>query len=78
MTQALRRLAEDFLSADLFLRVLRADRQSLLGIGVAVAVGLGQIARRKLSRQPVDAMQWVSLALVVVLGGARSSSTARA
>lgn len=41
-----------------------------LGVGVAVAVGLAQVARRRFAHRPIEPMQWMSLALVIVLGSA--------
>jgi len=38
--------------------------------GIAVAAGLAQLARFKLTRRRIEPMQWMSLGLVVVLGGA--------
>ncbi len=70
MKQALRRLAEDFLSAILFFLLYALTGSLYIGVGAAVAVGVAQIARRKLTGRPVDQMQWTSLGLVIVLGGA--------
>jgi intracellular septation protein len=70
MKQALRHLAADFLSAICFFALYALTGSLYLGIGVAVAAGLGQVAWRKLARRPIEAMQWMSLALVIVLGGA--------
>lgn len=36
---------------------------------VAIVAGVGQIVWLKLRRKPVDNMQWVSLAIIVVFGG---------
>jgi intracellular septation protein A len=38
--------------------------------GIAVAAGLVQLFRLKLTRRRIEPMQWMSLGLVVVLGGA--------
>jgi intracellular septation protein len=70
MKQALRQLAGDFLSAILFFALYALTGSLYLGVGVAVAVGIAQVARHKLAQRPVEPMQWMSLALVVVLGGA--------
>ncbi len=70
MRQALRQLFEDFLSSILFFALYALTGSLYLGSAVAVAVGIAQVTRRKLARQPVAPMQWMSLALVVVLGGA--------
>ena len=70
MKQALRQLGEDFLSAILFFALYALTGSLYIGVGAAVAVGVAQVARRKLAGQTIDAMQWMSLGLVVVLGGA--------
>ncbi len=70
MRQALRQLFEDFLSSILFFALYAVTGSLYLGAAVAIAVGLAQVARRKLLHRPVEPMQWMSLGLVVVLGGA--------
>ena len=40
-----------------------------IATGVAIAASVAQIGWLKLRRQPVDNMQWVSLAIIVVFGG---------
>jgi intracellular septation protein A len=68
--QALRQLAEDFLSAIVFFALYALTGSLSIGVVVAIAVGAAQIVRRVLLGRPIEAMQWMSLALVVVLGGA--------
>jgi intracellular septation protein len=70
MTQALRELAKDFLSAILFFALYALTGSIYIGVAVAIVVALLLVARQKLAGRAVDAMQWMSLALVVVLGGA--------
>ena len=70
MRQALRQLFEDFLSSILFFALYAITGSLYLGAAVAIVVGLAQVTRRKLVHRPVEPMQWMSLALVVVLGGA--------
>jgi intracellular septation protein len=70
MKQALRQLGEDFLSAILFFALYALTGNLYIGVGVAIAAGVAQLAWRKLTRRPVDRMQWTSLGLVVVLGSA--------
>ena len=65
MKQALRQLFSDFLSAILFLVVYTVS-----GSLFASAAGLAQLFRLKLTRRRIEPMQWMSLGLVVVLGGA--------
>ena len=63
-------LAADMLSTFAFLILFAVFGDVRLVVAVAVVVGVGQILRAKLKRWPVDPMQWLSLGLVVVLGGA--------
>jgi intracellular septation protein A len=68
--QALHQLLSDFLSAILFLVVYVMSGSVFAAAAVAVTAGLVQLARLRLTRRPIEPMQWMSLGLVVVLGGA--------
>jgi intracellular septation protein len=68
MQTALRQLAEDFLSAFVFLGLYLATGNLPLAVGIAMAIGVGQIALAKWRRRRLEAMQWLSLGLVVALG----------
>jgi intracellular septation protein len=68
--QALRQLLSDFLSAILFLAVYALSGDLFAAAAIAVAAGLAQLAGIWLTRRRVEPMQWMSLGLVVVLGGA--------
>jgi intracellular septation protein A len=68
--QALQQLLSDFLSAILFLVVYVMSGSVFTAAAVAVTAGLVQLARLRLTRRPIEPMQWMSLGLVVVLGGA--------
>jgi intracellular septation protein len=70
MKQALRRLGEDFLSAIVFFALYALTGSLYIGVGAAVAIGVAQVAWRMLTGRPTDLMQWASLGLVIVLGGA--------
>lgn len=70
MREALRQLFLDFLSAIVFLALYAFTENLYLATGLAVAVSLTQIGVAKLRGEPVDAMQWLVLFLVLVLGGA--------
>ena len=70
MRQALWQLLNDFLSAILFLVVYLVSGNLIVAAGLAIAAGLAQFARLKLTGRPIEPMQWMSLGLVVVLGGA--------
>lgn len=63
-------LAADLLSSLIFAGLFAGTHNVALSIGVAIAVGVGQIAYAKLRGHAVDAMQWMSLGLVIVFGGA--------
>src|SRR5271167_18102 len=70
MKQALWQLLNDFLSTILFVLVYALSGSLFAAAGVAVAAGLTQLARLRLMRRRIEPMQWMSLGLVVVLGGA--------
>ena len=70
MKQALRQLLIDFLSAILFLVVYAVSGSLFAAAGIAVAAGLAQLVRLKVARRRIEPMQWMSLGLVVTLGGA--------
>jgi intracellular septation protein len=70
MKQALWQLLNDFLSAILFLLVYALSGSLFAAAGVATAAGVAQLVRLRLARRRVEPMQWISLGLVVVLGGA--------
>jgi len=67
---ALRQLLGDFLSAILFLVVYAVSDNVFAAAGIAVAAGLAQLVHLKAMRRRIEPMQWMSLGLVVVLGGA--------
>jgi intracellular septation protein len=68
--QALRQLLSDFLSAILFLVVYAVSGDLFAAAAIAVAAGVAQLAGFRLARRRVEPTQWMSLGLVVVLGGA--------
>ena len=61
-------LASDLASTLLFLAVLIATRQLTLAVVLGLALGIAQIAWMLARGKPIDAMQWLSLGLVVVAG----------
>jgi intracellular septation protein A len=63
-----RLLITDLASTILFLVVLLATRELVLGVGLGVGLGIAQIAWMKVRRQPIDTMQWLSIGLVVASG----------
>jgi intracellular septation protein A len=58
------------LSTILFAALFALTSNIYLATGAAMALGIGQVAFEKLRRKPVPGMQWASLGLVTVLGGA--------
>jgi intracellular septation protein len=70
MKPVLWHVLSDFLSAILFLIVYAVSGSVRVAAGIAVGAGLALFAWLKLSGRPVEPMQWTSLGLVVVLGGA--------
>jgi intracellular septation protein len=70
MQTALRQLAEDFLSAFVFLGLYLATGNLPLAVGIAMAIGVAQIALAKWRARRLEAMQWLSLGLVIALGAA--------
>jgi intracellular septation protein len=68
MQTALRQLAEDFLSAFVFLGLYLATANLPLAVGIAMAIGAGQLALAKCRARRLEAMQWLSLGLVIALG----------
>jgi intracellular septation protein A len=70
MRTALQQLLLDFLSAIVFLAIYALSDSVTLATTIAVAVGIAQFGVMKLSGRPIDAMQWLALGLVLVLGAA--------
>jgi intracellular septation protein A len=66
----MREFFNDMLSTLFFFAVYSAFGDIYTATGVAIGVGVVQIAYCKFRDKPIDAMQWLSLGLVVVLGGA--------
>ena len=60
----------DLFSTLVFVTVFFAIGDIYLATGVAILAGIGQILFFKLRGRSVDAMQWMSLGLVIVFGGA--------
>ncbi len=58
----------DLASTLLFFALYTATNSILLAVSVAVALALGQIGRELARGRRVDALQWVSLAVVVASG----------
>lgn len=70
MRTALYQLGEDFLSTIIFLIVYFVSGELYLAIAVAMAVGIGQFLLLKQRGRSPDIMAWLSLVMVIALGGA--------
>lgn len=70
LVHAIRPLLIDMAATFLFYGVLATTGNVALATVVGVAFGVGQVIVWKARRQPISAMQWASLALVLVMGGA--------
>jgi intracellular septation protein A len=70
MRTALVQLFSDFLSAIVFLIIYGGTDNIYLATGAAIAVSLAQFTVFKIRGQTVDAMQWLILGMVIVLGSA--------
>jgi intracellular septation protein len=60
--------AGDLASSLIFAGLYAVTHNVYLATGVALAIGVGQIGWGIARRSPIDAMQWMSIGLVVVLG----------
>jgi intracellular septation protein len=63
-------LAADLFSTLMFVGLYAVTHSVYIATGLAIAAGFVQIAWLNFRRQPIDVMQWMSLGLVVVFGGA--------
>jgi len=70
MITALKTFLSDLLSTIVFLIVFASTSDAPLAVGISIAVGVLQVAVEKIRGRPVATMQWASLALVLVFGGA--------
>ena len=68
--QAAAPLAEDFASAFIFLGLKLAGLDVRVAIALAIVFSLGQFAWSLIRKKPIGALQWMSLGLVIVMGGA--------
>jgi intracellular septation protein len=63
-------IAADLFSTWLFVALYALTHSVYAATGLGIAAGVAQIAYLKFRRAPIDAIQWMSLGLVVVFGGA--------
>jgi len=70
MQAVLLQFAEDFLTSIVFVVIYLLTHNLYAAVGVAIAVGIAQVAVNKLRGRATEVMQWLSVALVIMLGGA--------
>ena len=63
-------IVADLFSTLVFVGIYAVSHSIYVATGLGIALGLAQIAHLKLRGSPIDAMQWMSLGLVIVFGGA--------
>jgi intracellular septation protein len=63
-------LVSDLLSTLTFAALYAATHSVIVGVAGGIAIGVGQIVYLRHRRTPIDTMQWISLFLVIVFGGA--------
>src|SRR5215470_15268308 len=68
MQTTLIQLAEDFLTAIVFVIIYLATDSLVVAVGIAIAIGIGQFALLYLRGRSIDVMQYLSIGLVIVLG----------
>jgi intracellular septation protein len=68
LIEALKPLLADLASTIMFAVLIAITGDIYLATGIGIAVGIAQVAIQKLRGKPIAAMQWMSLALVVVFG----------
>jgi len=68
LAEALKPLVADLASSIFFAVLIAVTGNIYLATGIGMAIGVAQILYLKVRRKPVSAMQWTSLALVIVFG----------
>ena len=66
----MKEFASDLFSTLVFVVIFFSTGDIYIATGVAILAGIGQIAFFKLKNRRIQAMQWMSLCLVVVFGTA--------
>ena len=70
LLKAFKPLAADFLSTIIFIVAYEVTQNIVIATSVGIGTGFVQIAWLRFRGEKIEAMQWASLALVVVLGSA--------
>jgi intracellular septation protein len=68
--QAAKLLLLDLASTIFFLVLLLLTHNTILSVGLGIALGLAQVGTQFLRRKPIDTMEWLSLFLVIAAGTA--------
>ena len=68
--KAAKLLLLDLASAIVFLVLFLLTHNTILSVGLGIALGLAQIATQFIRRKPIDSMEWLSLFLVIAAGAA--------
>jgi intracellular septation protein A len=68
--KTLQLLISDLAASLLFLVLFSATHNALLAAGLGILLGMVQVAWNLIRKKPVDAMQWLSLFLVIASGAA--------
>jgi intracellular septation protein A len=70
LAHAIRPLLIDMLATLFFAALFAVTKNLVLSTAVGVAIGVGQIAWLLYRRRPIAGLQWASVGLVIVMGGA--------
>jgi intracellular septation protein len=68
--RAAKLLLLDLASTILFLVLFLLTHNTILSVGLGIALGLAQIGNQFVRRTPIDTMEWLSLVLVIAAGTA--------
>lgn len=68
--KAFKPILSDFIATIVFVALYAITGSIYAAIPLGIAAGIAQIVWLKYRREPITTMQWASLALVIVLGGA--------
>jgi intracellular septation protein len=63
-------LLSDLIATLTFVAIYAVTHSIYIATGLGIAAGVGRIAYLRLRREVIDRMQWLSLGLVIVFGGA--------
>ena len=70
LLSAARMIGQDMLSTIVYAALFATTHNLALSTGLAIATGVSSILLNLVRRRPVERMQWMSLFLVIVFGGA--------